>query len=118
MLKGLMAVNYTEQEHDTPNIAETKRDYDAIYKAGQIATQAVFDEDINQLAQAVKISYQVQMDEGMEPLIDNDKCLACKYCGGGWGGYAVYLFSSLEQRDNFVSNRPLAKAIEPYIKPV
>lgn len=118
MLKGLMAVNFTEQEHDTPNIAEYKRDYDSIYKAGQIAAQGVFEEDINKLAKAVQLSYHVQVDEGMDPLIDNDKCLACKYCGGGWGGYAVYLFSSPEQRDKFVSNRPLAKAIEPYIRPV
>ena len=113
-----MALNYTEQEHDTPNIAEYKRDYDLIYKAGQVAAQAVYEEDLNKLTQAVQLSYQAQMDEGMQPLIDNDKCLACKYCGGGWGGYAVYLFATNGQREKFVSAHPLAKAIEPYIKPV
>jgi cytidyltransferase-like protein len=118
MLSGLMALNYTQQEHDTPDIAENNRNYDAIFNAGQIAAQAVLEEDIHILAQAVQMSYQIQVGEGMEPLIEKEKCLACKYCGGGWGGYALYLFSIPEQRDNFVTNHPLAKAIEPYMKPL
>ena len=118
ILKGLMALNYTEQEHDTPDIAERKRNYDAIFDAGQIAAQAVLDEDVKKLAQAVRMSYQLQLDEGMEPLIETEKCLACKYCGGGWGGYAVYIFANSEQRDKFVTDHSHAKAIEPYIKPL
>jgi hypothetical protein len=118
MLKGLMAINFTQQEHDTPDIAERKRDYDLIYQAGQVAAQAVLHEDIDTLAKAVRMSYKLQMDEGMEPLIESEKCLACKYCGGGWGGYAVYIFSTVEQRDKFVTEHPYAKAIEPYIKPL
>ena len=118
MLKGLMAVNFTQQEHDTPDIAERNRDYNAIYQAGQVAAQAVLHEDIDTLAKAVRMSYKLQMDEGMEPLIDSEKCLGCKYCGGGWGGYAVYIFSNPEQRDKFVAGHSYAKAIEPYIKPL
>ena len=118
MLRGLMAINYTQQEHDTPDIAERKRNYDLIFQAGKIAARAVLDEDVNKLAQAVQMSYQAQINEGMEPLIEAEKCLACKYCGGGWGGYALYIFSNPEQRDKFVIERPLAKAIEPYIRPL
>lgn len=118
ILKGLMAINYTNQEHDTPNIAKRNRDYDAIYNAGGVAAEAVLREDVNKLAEAVRSSYRIQMDEGMEPLIESDKCLACKYCGGGWGGYALYLFSQAGQRDDFVTRHSRAKAIEPYIKPL
>jgi cytidyltransferase-like protein len=118
MLKGLMALNYTQEEHDTPDIANNNRNYNAIFDAGQVAAQAVLDEDVNKLAQAVKMSYKLQLDEGMKPLIETEKCLACKYCGGGWGGYALYIFSSHEKRDKFVTEHPLAKAIEPYIRPV
>jgi cytidyltransferase-like protein len=118
ILKGLMALNYTEQEHDTPDIAEKNRNYDAIFQAGQAAAKALFNDDVNKLAEAVRMSYQLQLDEGMSPLIETEKCLACKYCGGGWGGYALYLFSNTGQRDRFVSEHPHAKAIEPYIRPL
>ena len=118
MLKGLMAINYTNQEHDTPDIAERDRNYDAIYQAGQVAAEAVLYEDVDKLADAVQMSYQLQTDEGMEPLIESEKCLACKYCGGGWGGYALYIFSRPKERDHFVTEHPCARAIEPYIKPL
>ena len=117
-LKGLMAINYTNQEHDTPDIAERDRNYDAIYQAGQVAAEAVLYEDVDKLADAVQMSYQLQTDEGMEPLIESEKCLACKYCGGGWGGYALYIFSRPKERDHFVTEHPCARAIEPYIKPL
>jgi len=118
MLKGLMALFYTNEEHDTPGIAKKDRDFDSIFQAGQIAAQAVFDEDVNKLAQAIQLSYKIQLNEGMDPLIESDNCLACKYCGSGWGGYAVYLFSDTEYRDKFVNEHPTAMAIEPYIKPL
>ena len=118
MLKGLMALNYTQQEHDTPDIAEKNRDYDAIFEAGKVAAQAVLNEDVNILVQAVQMSYKLQIDEGMKPLTETEKCLACKYCGGGWGGYALYIFSDQEQRDKFVIDHHSAKAIEPYFRPL
>jgi len=118
MLKGLMAINYTNQEHDTPDIAERDRDYNAIYQAGHLAAKAVLYGDVDKLAEAIRMSYRLQMGEGMEPLIESDKCLACKYCGGGWGGYALYLFSQPGERDDFVTRHSQAKAIEPYIKPL
>jgi cytidyltransferase-like protein len=116
MLKGLMALYFTDIEHDTPGIAEKKRDYELIYKAGLVAAEAVLHEDLNKLAEAVQMSYKAQTEEGMAALIDAEKCLAHKYCGGGWGGYALYLFASKKYRDKFVSDQANAKAIEPYIK--
>lgn len=116
ILKGRMAILFTEKEHDTPAIVEQKRNYNLIYEASQVAAEAVYLNDVEKLAEAVRMSYQVQQDEGMEPLPDSDKSMACKYCGGGFGGYAVYIFTSGEERDGFVTNHPKAKAIEPYTR--
>jgi cytidyltransferase-like protein len=116
MIKGLIALYFTDIEHDTPGIAEKKRNYNLIYEAGKVAASAVLKADINKLAEAVRMSYQAQTEEGMEPLIDADKCLARKYCGGGWGGYALYLFESKKARDKFVSKYSQSKAIEPYTR--
>ena len=117
MLRGRMALLHTEQEHDTPRIAENLRNYDLIYEAGQVAAEAVLREDVRQLGEAIRMSYRAQLEEGMSPLPpSHESCLAAKYCGGGWGGYAVYLFASSADRDAFVRSTPQAKAIEPYLK--
>jgi len=115
MLKGLMAIYFTNDDHDTPLIVDIKRNYSLIYKAGQIACKAIINEDLIQLANAVKISYKVQLDEGMNHLLEVDNCIAQKYCGGGWGGYALYLFSSKLDREKFVNGNPQAKSIEPFM---
>ena len=39
----------------------------------------------------------------MEPLPDLPGALAIKYCGGGWGGYALVLFGERGARDAFAS---------------
>lgn len=116
MLKGLMALYFTDIEHDTPGIADRDRNYELIYKAGIVAAEAVLNEDINKLAKAVQMSYKAQTGEGMEPLMEAEKCLARKYCGGGWGGYALYLFAAQKDRDKFIASHPQAKAIEPYTR--
>jgi len=116
MLKGLMALYFTEYEHDTPSVAEKKRNYELIFKASQIAADAVLHEDLNKLAESVRMSYRAQTDEGMNLLVEAKNCLAHKYCGGGWGGYALYLFSAIKDRNAFLAGNRQAKAIEPYIK--
>ncbi|MBN1868762.1 adenylyltransferase/cytidyltransferase family protein [Candidatus Sumerlaeota bacterium] len=118
MLRGLMALLYTGAEHDTPGIAARTRKFDWIYEAGRIAAKAVLEESLDGLAEGVRLSYKMQIDEGMNPLIEADKSLARKYCGGGWGGYAVYLFASPEDRDRFVASDARARPIEPYLKTV
>ena len=39
----------------------------------------------------------------LEPSAPHPGELARKYCGGGWGGYALYLFAEREERDTFVA---------------
>ena len=81
------------------------------------------------LADAVRQSYgNVQRPEGMAALPGDPKVgaagsqilpagvkpLAWKYCGGGFGGYAVYFFADQAQRDAACA-RPNFRAIEPYL---
>jgi cytidyltransferase-like protein len=113
MLAGRMAIYWTGQAHDTPGLTDTERDYDRIFTASKIAREAVLTNDRTKLAAAVQQSYQVQLAEGMQALPEVQDSLACKYCGGGWGGYAVYLFEHPEARDTFLAE-PDASAIEPY----
>jgi len=44
-----------------------------------------------------------------------DACVGRKYCGGGWGGYALYLFANSDARDAFVASANCNRSIEPYI---
>ncbi len=66
----------------------------------------------------MRTSYQAQLAEGMEELPEAPGALARKYCGGGFGGYALYLFPAVEQRDAFVAATDAALAVEPYLRPV
>src|SRR5688572_8500544 len=97
LLRGRMALFWTGAPHDTPAMVNGGRDYDAIARAGAMAREAVWKNDLTQLAAAVKQSYAVQRSEGMDALpgdpatkVDVPGALAWKYCGGGFGGYAVY----------------------------
>lgn len=116
MLNGRMALLHTAQEHDTPEIAGRSRNYHLICEASIVAGEAVLREDVRRLADATCMSYDAQMEEGMTPLPYREECLACKYCGGGWGGYAVYLFRSTDDRNAFVEGHAQAKAIEPFAR--
>ena len=92
------------------------RNYQLIHEASLVAGEAVLREDPGKLAEAVRMSYRVQMEEGMNPLPHREECLACKYCGGGWGGYAVYLFQSPNHRNAFVECHAQAKVVEPFVR--
>jgi cytidyltransferase-like protein len=114
-MRGKMALLWTGKEHNTPSLAKRKRDYKAIAEAGSIARLAVRDSDSGKLAWACRLSYEVQMNEGMEPLPKAPNVSGFKYCGSGWGGYALYLFGKTADRDTFVSGEQNAISIEPYI---
>jgi cytidyltransferase-like protein len=114
MLKGRLALWWSGQPHDTPAMADQKRDYAAIEAAGHLAREAVVQGNVTQLGKAVAASYAVQLVEGMNPLPSAEGLLGCKYCGGGFGGYAVFLFESPDKRDHFVSAEAAARTIEPY----
>ena len=46
--------------------------------------------------------------------LEDVKPLAFKYCGGGHGGYAVYVFSSKTDRDKVCRANRLFRSIEPF----
>lgn len=114
-LRGHMALHYTDVKHDTPSNADNKRDYDLIEQAGKVAKQAIYESSVSDLGKAVSLSYEAQLKEGMEPLADAPGCVGRKYCGGGWGGYTLYLFENTEDRDTFVASSANNRPIEPYI---
>jgi cytidyltransferase-like protein len=114
-LRSHMAVFWTGKQHSTPGVANQSRDYDAIERAGRVARDAVWRQDLAQLANAVRQSSAVQTAEGMTPLpADLPGMLAAKYCGGGFGGYAVYLFGDSASRDA-ACVRPGFRPVEPYV---
>lgn len=115
-LKGRMAVYDTRIKHDTPGLAGLKRDFRKIAKAARVARLGVQEKDINVLAVGVRLSYELQLAEGMEPLPVVGESLACKYCGGGHGGYALYLYETPEVRAAALAQCEYLYPIEPYCR--
>lgn len=116
-LEGKMAILYMDKPHDTPGLANEERDYARIAQSSLIARSAVIERSIEALAAGASLYYSVQLDEGMEPLPVIPGSIARKYCGGGHGGYALYLFENKEDRDAAVKNNPGGmKTIEPYCR--
>jgi cytidyltransferase-like protein len=115
-LEGKMALLWTGKDHYSPDLLGMPRDYDAIARASRVAAQAADDQDLDRLADAVGLSYHVQLDEGMEPLPDEGYVMARKYCGSGHGGYALYLFENDKCREFFTGYHKNAMAIEPYLE--
>lgn len=120
-LQGRMALYWTGASHDTPGVVGKARDFDAIERAGRAARDAVWAQSLEGLAASVRLSYAVQRGEGMAPLPGDGtdlpgqvKALAWKYCGGGFGGYALYLCATSAERDRLVQ-APGYRAIEPYV---
>ena len=102
-----------------------ERNYDAIERAGITARDAVWSASFQGLADAVRQSYAVQRAEQMDPLpgdraapahteLATCRPLAWKYCGGGFGGYAVYLFADRAGRDAACA-LPQFRPVEPYV---
>jgi len=115
ILRGRLALLWTGRPHSTPDLAELPRDFDRIERAGRTARDAVWRQDVALLADAVRQSHAVQVAEGMTPLpSDLPGALAWKYCGGGFGGYAAYLFADSQARDA-ACTRPGFRPIEPYV---
>lgn len=125
-LRGRLALYWTGAAHDTPAVAANARDFDAIERAGRLARDAVWASSYEGLAAAVRTSYAAQRSEGMKPLPGDAAGggaplprqiapLAWKYCGGGFGGYALYLCPTPEARDRLCS-LPEFRPIEPYVR--
>ena len=115
LLGGRMALQWTGRSHSTPGVANQTRDYEAITRAGRTARDAVWHQDLMELTDAVRQSYAVQRAEGMEPLPDDiTGAVAWKYCGGGFGGYAVFVFADPASRDAACA-RAGFRPVEPFV---
>ncbi len=109
MLQERMGIVWTGRPHSTPNLVDTKRNYGLIADAGQLAFESFRSDRFYLLAQAVMLSYQAQLHEGMPPLPEIDGSMAYKYLGSGWGGYALYLFETGTRPENVIP-------VEPYTR--
>jgi len=125
LLRGRMALYWSGKQHSTPGVVNQERNYDAIERAGYTARQAVWAASFEGLADAVRQSYAVQRAEQMDPLPGDPAApahtalaacrpLAWKYCGGGFGGYAVYLFADRAGRDAACALSEF-RPVEPYL---
>ncbi len=117
-LRGKMALYNTNIPHDTALLSEKQRDIERIKEASKIARTGVKENDIKTVAQAVRLTYELQLKEGMAPLPHQDLqgFLGCKYCGSGHGGYALYLFETPADRDKAVQHEKDFLSIEPYCR--
>lgn len=113
-LTGLMAILWTGSPHDTPGVVENSRNYDEIVRSGRIARDGVLHADLTLLAEGVSIYHATQLAEGMAALPEIPGSLAQKYCGGGHGGYGLYLFPTTEDRDKALSHRSDLRPVEPH----
>jgi hypothetical protein len=52
----------------------------------------------------------------MNPLPEVPGAIARKYCGGGHGGYALYLFAESTLRDAALAATPQLSAVEPFCR--
>jgi hypothetical protein len=95
-------------------MSDQPRDYAAIGASSHLAREGVLSSDVNKLGEGVSASYSVQLGEGMSPLPEAKGCLGRKYCGGGFGGYALYLFGREEDRRAFLAETADTLPIEPY----
>ena len=112
-LTGRMAVFWTGTQHDTPGIADLPRDYDLIARSARVAREGVLQSDIMLLADGVMLYHESQLAEGMAALPDIAGSIARKYCGGGYGGYGLYLFREPAARDAAVAATPQLRPVEP-----
>lgn len=108
-LKEKMAILWTQQTHVTPDLVDLKRNYSLIHRAGILARDAVKTQCLTMLAAAINMSYDAQLEEEMISLPTFGE-IARKYCGGGHGGYAVYLF---KERPTL---RDGLEFVEPYLR--
>ena len=115
-LTGRMAIYWTGTQHDTPGVVNLPRDFDHIAQSGRIAREGALQADIHLLAKGVDLYHQTQLDEGMEILPDITGAISRKYCGGGYGGYALYLFNEQSDRDAAVASTPQLRAVEPFCR--
>ena len=117
-LRGKMALFNTNIPHDTAVLSDKDRDIERIKEISKIARSGVLNCNIKELAKSVQLTYEMQLKEGMKPLSNQDLqgFLGCKYCGSGHGGYVLYLFETVADRDKVVQTHKDFLSIEPYCR--
>lgn len=115
-LKGCLAISWTGTPHDTPGVVNIARDYAAIAHSSRIAREGVLRATPRQIAEGMTLYHATQLEEGMDPLPEMPGALAHKYCGGGHGGYALYLFDNPQLREHAIAHTPDLRAVEPVCK--
>jgi len=115
-LTGKMAIYWTGAQHDTPGVVDHPRDFDRIAQSARVAREGVLHTNIQLLAEAITLYHATQLDEGMDTLPDIPGAIARKYCGGGYGGYGLYLFADPALRDLAIASIPELRAIEPFYR--
>lgn len=115
-LKGCLAILWTGTPHDTPGVVNIARDYAAIAHSSRIAREGVLHATPRQIAEGMTLYHATQLEEGMDPLPEMPGALAHKYCGGGHGGYALYLFDNPQLREHAIAHTPDLRAVEPVCK--
>jgi cytidyltransferase-like protein len=115
-LRGHMAILWSGASHDTPRLASLGRNFKRIAEAGAVARYGVMLSDRALLDRAVELSYEVQLAEGMKRLPEIAGATSRKYCGGGHGGYALYLFETPEDRNAAIASTSEMTPIEPFCR--
>lgn len=115
-LRGRMAIFDTRIKHNTPGLAGLERPFRKIAKAASVARLGIKEQDVAVLAIGVQMSYQLQLEEGQAPLPEIGECLAHKYCGGGHGGYALYLYETPEAREAALESCENLYPVEPFCR--
>lgn len=115
-LRGRMAIFDTRIKHNTPGLAGLERPFRKIAKAASVARLGIKEQDVAVLAIGVQMSYQLQLEEGQAPLPEIGECMAHKYCGGGHGGYALYLYETPEAREAALESCEDLYPVEPFCR--
>ena len=115
-LNGKLAILWTGGSHDTPGVVNVARDYDRIAHSGRIAREGTLQADIHRIAEAINLYHSTQLAEGMQSLPEIPGAIAKKYSGGGYGGYALYLFDDSTLRDHALATTAGLRPVEPFCK--
>jgi cytidyltransferase-like protein len=115
-LMGCIAISWSGQSHDTPGVANHPRDYERIAESGRIARDGALHANIHRLAEGISVYHQTQLAEGMQPLAEIPGAIARKYCGGGYGGYVLYLFDEPGLRTRAITAHEALRAVEPFCR--
>lgn len=115
-LAGRLAILWTGKAHDTPGAADLPRDYSRIAESGAIARRGVLEASLGALSEGMALYHATQLDEGMDPLPDLPGAIARKYCGGGYGGYALYLFDDEAARAAALGATTDLRPVEPFCR--